>query len=357
MNPERLLTTFLDLVQCDNPSGKETPVITYLRKALAALNLTVEQDKVSNLLIRLPGEGEPLLLNAHTDCVNPCINVRPVVAEGIIRSNGDTVLGADDLAGVAAILEALRSVLEAQKPHRAAEILFTTQEEIGLKGAFAFDYTKLRAKKGFTFDSTGKLGGICLGSPSQTNFHALIQGQAAHAGVAPEQGISAIQVAAAAINAMDLGRLDFETTANIGLIRGGEATNIVPPHVELWGEARSHDPQKLAQQVAAMEKALQQAAAAYGAKATIKFTASYESYQLSEEEAVVQQAKAAFRALGIEPYTFLSGGGSDVNVFRRRGLQVVNLALGYTQIHSVNEQIAITDLEQIARLAEVFLSL
>jgi len=179
---------------------------------------------------------------------------------GVVRSSGDTVLGADDLAGVAAIIEGVRATLERGGPHRAAELLLTVQEEVGLAGAAAFDTRKLQARTGVTLDSGGDFGGITIAAPSQDSLHVIITGRAAHAGVAPERGISAIVMAAQALAAMPLGRIDAETTANIGIIRGGDATNIVPERVELWGEARSHNQEKLSDQVGAMVAALEAAA-------------------------------------------------------------------------------------------------
>jgi tripeptide aminopeptidase len=350
MQSERLLNTFLDLVQIDNPSGQETAVVDYIRAALALPGLRMEQDEAFNLVVYVPGTGEPMLFNAHTDSVNPCEGVRPVVTDGIIRSSGDTVLGADDLAGVAAIVEAVRSLRESGEPHCAAELLFTSQEEVGLKGASAFDYSRLRAREGFTFDMTGEPGGICLGAPSQASLSAVVLGRAAHAGLAPEEGINAIRVASEAIVRMPLGRIDAETTANIGIIRGGEATNIVTPRVELRGEARSHNPDMLHMQVAAMEKALHEAADLYQAQVEVTLTYPYHAYRLQEDEPVVTCARNTLQQMGIEPYTFISGGGSDVNVFLQHGLRVANLSLGYRDIHTVNEQIAVADLEFVARL-------
>src|SRR5689334_23109631 len=270
INPERLLATFLDLVRIDNPSGDEAAIAAHIRGLLEALGLEVEEDGVHNLLARVPGQGEPLLLNAHMDSVAPCHGVRPLVADGVVRSSGDTVLGADDLAGVAAIIEGVRATLERGGPHRAAELLLTVQEEVGLLGAVAFDTAKLRAREGVTLDSGGDFGGITIGAPSQDSLHAIVIGRAAHAGVAPERGVNAIVVAARALAAMPLGRIDEETTANIGIIRGGDATNIVPERVELWGEARSHSQEKLVGQIEQMIAAFETAARATGANVQVE---------------------------------------------------------------------------------------
>ena len=357
IDQDRLLATFIDLAQIDNPSGGEESIAAYIQMLLEGLGLAVEQDPIHNLLARVPGEGAPLLLNAHMDSVAPCHGVRPLVADGVVRSSGDTVLGADDLAGVAAIIEGVRATLERGGPHRAAELLLTVQEEIGLAGAAAFDTAKLQARAGVTFDSGGDFGGITIAAPSQDSLHAMVIGRAAHAGVAPERGINAIVVAAQALAAMPLGRIDVETTANIGIIKGGDATNIVPERVELWGEARSHSQEKLSEQVGAMVAALEAAASAAGGSVTVDITHKYDAYHLDENMPSIKQIAAALRAIGSEPHYQVSGGGSDVNILAQRGLQIANVSVGYREIHSTGEYIAVADLEHsaelVARLLEV----
>jgi tripeptide aminopeptidase len=357
INQDRLLATFLDLVQIDNPSRGEVAIAAHIRGLLEALGLTVEEDAVHNLLAHVPGEGEPLLLNAHMDSVAPCHGVRPLVADGMVRSSGDTVLGADDLAGVAAIIEGVRATLERGGPHRAAELLLTVQEEVGLNGAAAFDTSKLQARTGVTLDSGGDFGGITIAAPSQDSLHVSVTGRAAHAGVAPERGINAIVMAAQALAAMPLGRIDAETTANIGIIKGGDATNIVPEQVELWGEARSHSQEKLSDQVGAMVAALEAAAGAAGGSVKVDITHKYDAYWLAEDLPIIKQIAAALRAIGFEPHYQVSGGGSDVNILSQRGLQIANISVGYREIHSTGEYIAVADLERsaelVARLLEV----
>jgi tripeptide aminopeptidase len=357
INNDRLLATFLDLVRIDNPSGDEAMIAAHIRGLLEALGLAVEEDAVHNLLARVPGQGEPLLLNAHMDSVAPCRGVRPLVADGVVRSSGDTVLGADDLAGVAAIIEGVRATLERGGPHRAAELLLTVQEEVGLAGAAAFDSSKLRARAGVTLDSGGDFGGITIAAPSQDSLHVVMTGRAAHAGVAPERGINAIVMAAHALAAMPLGRIDAETTANIGMIKGGDATNIVPERVELWGEARSHSQEKLSDQVGAMVAALEAAASAAGGSVKVEITHKYDAYRLAEDLPIVKQLATALRILGHEPKYQVSGGGSDVNILSQRGLQIANVSVGYRELHSTGEYIAVADLERsaelVARLLEV----
>lgn len=350
INADRLLQTFLDLVQIDNVSGQEAAIATHVRGVLESLGLQTTVDERYNVIAHVPGEGEPILLNAHLDSVTPCQGVRPIVADGVVRSSGDTVLGADDLAGVAAIIEGVRSTLERGGTHRAADILFTVQEETGLVGAATVDLNLFQARSGFTFDAGGEFGGITIGAPSQDSLHIIVRGRASHAGVAPELGISAITVAGHALARMPLGRIDFETTANIGIIQGGSATNIVTPLVEMWGEARSHDQEKLVAQVKAMVVAVEDAARQFGADVEIEISHQYDAYRFDTEHPLVQQAAQELQAMGVEPRFEVSGGGSDVNMFINRGLNIVNLSVGYQEIHSTNEWIALTDLNRTAEL-------
>ena len=267
---ERLMQTFLELVVIPSPSGEEQVVAAAITRRLEALGLRVETDEAGNLLARVPGRGgdaaqEPLLVTAHMDTVVPCDPVSPVLREGVIYSDGTSILGADDKAGVAAILEVLAALAESQVAHRPLEILFTVSEEKGLRGAKAFDVGRLRASMGIGLDAGGPQGTIVQSAPSQDSLAVEVHGRAAHAGARPEEGINAIRVAAEAIAAMPLGRIDDETTANIGTISGGRATNIIPDLVTLRGEARSRSQAKLAAQTKAMTQALENAATAHGA--------------------------------------------------------------------------------------------
>ncbi len=350
INPERLLQTFTTLVQVDNPSGQEQAMAQTVIGLLRAQGLEPEQDAKGNLIARLPGTGEPLLLSAHLDSVAPAVGKRAVVDGAYVRSGGDTVLGADDLAGVSAILEAVQAIQERDGAHRAAEIVFSVEEELGLKGARALDFSRLTARYGVALDLNGEVGGICVSAPAHDQITVTFTGKAAHAGVAPENGISAIVVAADAISQMQLGRIDAETTANIGTIQGGAARNIVPEQAKLVGEARSRNEAKLDQQTAAMRRACEQAAARHGAQVEFQAERAYGPQKIAPDAPIVQLCEAAARRAGLEPYLTETGGGSDVNVFNTHGIEAVNLSVGYQEIHSTNEHIALADLEKAARL-------
>lgn len=328
-----------------------------LADLLRELGLEPQQDAKGNLITRVPGQGAPLLLSAHMDSVAPAVGKRALVDGAVVRSAGDTVLGSDDLAGVAAILEAVQALRSADKPHRAAEIVFTVEEEVGLHGARALDYSLLTARQGVALDLNGEVGGICVSAPAHNVISAKIIGKAAHAGTSPEDGISAIVVAAEAISAMPLGRIDEETTANIGTISGGAARNIIPEQVALLGEARSRNAEKLERQTAAMRAALETAAAKHGAQVEVEVVNAYGPQKIAHDAPIVQLCQAAATRAGLEPYLLETGGGSDVNIFNMHGIEAVNLSVGYKDIHSTNEHIAIADLEKTARLVAALLEL
>ncbi|MGC9361107.1 MAG: M20/M25/M40 family metallo-hydrolase, partial [Anaerolineae bacterium] len=253
---DRLLDVFLDLVRIASPSRQEQEVASYIRAYLEDLGIAVESDQAGNLYAYMEGDGTPLAFTAHMDTVVPCEGVTPLVENGVVRSDGTTILGADDKSGVAAILEAVTALSEGSVVHRPLDLLFTVQEEIGLFGAKAVEVDRLRARMAIGLDAEGQQGTLVVSAPGQNSLEAVVHGKAAHAGVEPEKGVSAIRVAAEAIASMPLGRIDEETTANIGVISGGRATNIVPDRVEIKGEARSHDEAKLASQTEAMVAAL-----------------------------------------------------------------------------------------------------
>jgi tripeptide aminopeptidase len=347
----RLLETFLRLVRISSPSGAEAAVAQEIAEDLSALGLSAEQDDAGNLLVRLSGDArEPLLLTAHLDTVRPCEQVVPIVCDGRITSDGRTILGADDKAGVAVILEVLRVLLEDALSHRPVDVLFTVREETGLEGAKACDPAWLRARMGIGLDSGGPQGTIIAAAPYEDVLDARIHGRAAHAGVNPEDGINAIVVAAEAITAMPLGRIDLETTANIGVIAGGLATNIIADLVTMQGEARSHERTKLASQTAAMVGALQQAAERHGATAEICVNRDYDGYRFDNDAPVVQLVSAAMRSLGLEPHLVATGGGSDANILNAAGISTVEISVGMADVHTCQESVVLSEMVSAAQV-------
>ena len=318
---DRLLRTFLELLRIDSPSREEEEIGTRLAVRFAEMGLDTGIDEIGNVVARMDGLGEAILLTAHMDNVKPCRGVAPVVENGIVHSDGTTVLGGDDKAGVAVILEVLRTVIERGLPHRPLEIIITVQEEIGLYGVKALDVGGLRSRLGISLDAGGEPGSIVVSAPSHNRVSAVIHGKPAHAGICPEDGVSAIVIAAEAIAQMQLGRIDDETTANVGSIHGGTAPNVIPDRVKLLAEARSRSEKKLSNQTKLMVDALRGAASRHGGTADVEVERRYTGYTLTENDEVVRLIMNGMRSLDVEPRLTATGGGSDANVFNAAGLR------------------------------------
>lgn len=351
INQARLLDTFLDLVRIDSPSGEEAAIAQELVTRLRRLGLQAELDAMKNVVASLPGEGEPLLLTAHMDTVMPGHGIKPQVVDGVVHSDGTTILAADDKSGVAVVLELVQTLVERGGPHPPVEVVFTVQEESGLLGAKGLDLSRIRAKIGISFDSGDASGQIVVSAPYHDVINVVVHGKASHAGAEPEKGISAIVVAAQAITQMPLGRIDEETTANLGTINGGRAGNIVPDLVEIRGEARSRQAAKLQAQTAKMVAAFRDAAAHYDTTVDVDTERSYEGYNLTAADTMVSRLMAACRAVGVEPMLVPSGGGSDVNIYNAQGRQIVNLSTGMMDVHTTGEYVAVADMVMSAEIA------
>jgi tripeptide aminopeptidase len=357
---------FLELCAIPSPSGRERAVADRVGAYLTELGLEWDEDDAAarldgdtgNMYCRIPptdGSGTPIFLCAHTDTVPPERAIEPVVGEdGIIRNAAGTILGSDNKAAVVVMLEAAKRVLDEGRPHAGIELLFTAQEEVSLRGADAFDHTRLVAKTGFVYDQGAPIGEIVLGSPHGRLLDFRFHGRAAHAGMAPEDGRSAVHAAARAIADFRLGRIDEETSANVGVITGGTARNVVPEWCSFNAEVRSHDERKAVELVREMLETAAFAASLGECEVESEVRPSFPGYRFRESDARVALAAAALRAAGFEPTYALSGGGADANVFNARGLSCVNLANGMMEIHTPDEHIAVADLE---RMVDVTLAL
>jgi tripeptide aminopeptidase len=338
---------FLELAAIPSPSGEERDVADVVLRYLSGLGLEADEDGFGNLYARIEptADGTPLFFCAHLDTVPPSGELRPVVEDGVIRNAGGTILGGDNKAAVTQMLEGVRRVLVENVPHAGLELLFTRQEEIGLLGAAAFDHTRLRARLGFVYDQEGAIGEIILGAPFAQGLEITFHGRAAHAGMSPEEGRSAIQAAAKAIADFRLGRVDEVTTANVGVISGGRAGNIVPDACSFVAEARSHDERKLGELVQEMLDACIFAASETECELQSELRKSYRGYRFAKRDDVVGLAADALGRSGQEVRYGLSGGAADANVFNERGLRCLNLTHGVYDFHSPDERIAVADLE------------
>jgi tripeptide aminopeptidase len=348
---------FTELAAISSPPGEERPVADAVARYLRDLGLTVDEDgagatvgsNIGNLYCRVEpignGAGAPIFLCAHLDTVPPEGPLEPVIEEGVVRNAGGTILGADNKSAVAAMLEGTRRVLAENRPHAGIELLFTPKEEVGLLGAAAFDHRRLRATAGYVYDQAAPIGDVILGAPYSHALDVRFHGRPAHSGMYPEEGRSAIAAAARAISDLRLGRIDDETTANVGLIEGGSAGNIIPEWCSLSAEARSHAERKLGDLVQEMVDAFAFAAGLEDCEVETKVSKSYKGYRFKPDDLVVRIAHTALERSGYIPSYGLSGGAADANIFNERGLACLNLANGMQDIHTPDERITVDDLE------------
>ncbi len=360
-DPERLFSIFIDLVRLDSESGNEGPVSGYIKGFCSRLGLKQVEDKAGeaaggecgNLIVRVPCDAlslAPIIMNAHMDTVGPGTGVVVEDAGDRFASRGDTVLGADCKAGVAAILAAVEALREDGDAHRALELVFTVQEEIGLVGASHLDTSLLAGEWGVVLDGSGPVGGIVVEAPGQDQVKFTLRGRAAHAGVEPEKGVSAIACAAEAIAGLRLGRHDEGTTSNIGLISGGTAVNIVPELAVVEGEIRGLSASRLAEEGEAMLDVFRRAAEKCGCGLDAQLWRQFEHFKLDERSRPVMHLKRAMQSCGVEPYLTTSGGGSDANVLNLAGLQMAVMHIGLVDAHSKEEHILKADLVAVARV-------
>lgn len=356
----RLLDTFLTAVRIDSPSGQEATFATWCAERLAALGCEVRFDDTAaatgsdsgNVIAELAptAEGATIVFSAHLDTVEPGRGIEPVVEDGVVRSAGDTILGSDDKAGIAVILETLATLRDSGMPHARLRVLLTTSEEVGLQGAHAISAADCSGDVCLVLDAAGEVGGIVTGSPTHHVFTATFNGVAAHAGVQPEKGRSAVLMAAHAITAMPLGRLDGETTANVGEISGGGATNVVPASCTIHGECRSIDGARAEQVRDAMDTAMRAAAEAGGGTVDVRWVKEYDGYRFSDDDPALAIVTAGVRAAGFQPTLFVTGGGSDANALASKGLPAIALSCGMTDVHGIGESIAIADMEGLVNV-------
>lgn len=354
---ERVLQRFLDYVQIDSESKNEKNFADRLVSDLTELGLEVYRDNsnesigtdAGNVIGVLKGnkEGEPLLFCCHMDTVSPGNGVKPTVENNIVKTDGTTVLGGDDKAGIAALIESIQHIKEEGLKHPTIEFVFTIAEEIGMYGSKGLDYSKLESKRGFALDSGGEVGTIIVKGPAQDKILVKILGRPAHAGVAPEEGISAINIASEAITKMKLLRIDEDTTANIGTISGGVASNIVCPEINILAEARSTEIEKLDAQTNEMIEIFEAVAEKFGGKTEISVERLYGAFVVSEDDEIVKLAKVALDDNGYKAIVTASGGGSDTNILNSNGIKAINLGIGERKAHTLEEHYYVEDLIKV----------
>lgn len=358
INKKRLIQTFIDLVKIDSPSGEEEKVAQYLVKKLKELGATVERDTYGNVIGKFEGIGKPMMLNSHMDTVEPGRGIKPIVKGDTITSDGTTVLGGDAKAGVAIILEALASLKDNGSKHVPLEIVFTRNEEMTLLGAKNLDYSLLSAKRGLTFDGEGEAHRIDISSAYYKEIHVTVTGRDAHAGVEPEKGISAIKIASEIISLLNVGRIDEETTANIGLISGGSASNAIPRYAYFQGEIRSRNKKKRDNHLAHFQDVFSKVMKKYPeAKIEVKVEKETDGYSFSKYHPMLQHVWTTFQKLNMILEYNHSGGLTDVNIFNAHGIATLVVGTGDYEPHTLREYVKISEMYKAARFCEKMVSL
>ncbi len=356
VNRRRLADTFIGLIQIDSPSFREQAIGERLRVELERAGCAVEKqeyDRSFNLVGRRKGTSAgalPLLVCAHMDTIEPTEGIEFSEVDGMIRSTGKTVLGADDKSALAQILEALSVIHERDLPLGDLEIVFTSAEERGLFGSKNLDFSRLRSRHALVLDACAEMGSLIVSAPTHVTYEMRVTGRPAHAGIEPEAGINAIRVAALIVASLPDGRISEQTTANIGEIRGGTATNVVPQQVVLRGEFRSRSGPELEALREEIFGSARSIAAAHGAEIEITPTEDYRAFTIPEDDPFLQFLCGVFRKCGKAPLLVPTGGGSDANIFNGKGITAVNMANGMRRVHSSDEHISVDDLNEGCRL-------
>ncbi len=355
INRDRLVQTFCELVQIDSPSGEEEAAALDLDKRLTELGFKTRRDSYGNLLAS-DGGSDPILLSAHMDTVEPGRGIKPKVEGNRIVSDGTTILGGDCKAGVAAILEALTSIREDDIPHLSLEVIFTREEETGLVGARHLDFSTIKSKEAIVFDGEGPPSQITSASPTYIGFDIEVTGRAAHAGVEPEKGLSAIRIASEIITRLPQGRLDDQTTFNVGTIQGGSVRNAVAENTIIKGEFRSRNVETLDDVRLQIAQALNEVRALYPeAKLDDHLDVQFETYTLTDDDPATNRVKKSLKTLGLNPVMRPSGGGTDGNVFRLNNISAVVIGMADHNMHTVREYVTIPDLVDSAHLCETIM--
>jgi tripeptide aminopeptidase len=353
----RLVAQFMDFVGIDSPSFGEAAFLVKLEKELSKLGLSVKNDKtgkdgVGNLYTMLPGKAPhlpPILICAHMDTVEPGKDIKPRIEGEVIKSDGTTILGADNKSAIAAILEVINQLKIGRIAHGDIEFLFTWGEERGHQGAKQFDASRIRSKIGFVPDGEGNIGTIITSAPYYNSLNVTFYGRASHAGISPERGINALVMASRVINRITLGRIDDETTANFGSITGGIARNVVPDKINMVGEIRSLNLSKLEEQVEVMKTVIEDTAREMGGEVQVEIKREFNGYKIKENELPVHIAITASTLIGLEPHVIKSCGGSDANELNAKGIKTIVLGMGGHDFHSNSESIAISELVSLTK--------
>lgn len=366
INEKRLIDNFLEFVKIDSETTFEKEMCDHLFAKLTDLGFDVTKDEIGkkvgsngyNIIAKYAGnpDKKPIILSSHVDTVTPGKGIKPIIEGDVIKTDGTTILGGDDKSGVAIIVECMQTILENNMDSRPIEAIFTIYEEGGLKGSKNLDYSLVSAKEGIVIDSGGPIGEITTLAPGQDRIEVVVHGKAAHAGMEPEAGVSALQIVAEAITKMKLYRVSEDTTANFGMIHGGVATNIITDKIELVGEARSLVADKITAQTESMVKTLEETAEKLGGSIEAKVTRVYNPLVVDESSPIIKDMSAAFKENNFEPKCVSGGGGSDTNNYTEHDINCINISCGMAGAHTLEEHIKISDIVGCAKSLLTFLT-
>jgi tripeptide aminopeptidase len=345
---DRLVETFCDLARIDSESGNEDAMAAEMTRRLEELGFQVETDDYGNLIAHEEGDS-PFMLSGHLDTVTPGNSINPILDGDRITSDGTTIGGGDDNAGLAIILEALTSMRDDGAARVPVEVVLTREEEPGLIGAHKLDFSMVRSKESIVFDREGPVNRITLSSPTYVAYDFKITGRAAHAGIEPENGISAIRIASEIVTRLPHGRLDEETTFSVGTIEGGSTRNTVPELATVTGEFRTMNLETHDNLLLEIRNVLSEVSAMYP-DATIDSDVypKFKTFRIHEEEPTTKKVMDALRAIGLEPDFQLSGGGSDANVFWEHGISSIVCGMADYNMHTLREYVVVPELVQCA---------
>ena len=360
---ERLVRTVTELISIDSTTGEEDAIDAHLSARLSDLGASVQHDAYGNLVATLPGNNgsagqSPVMLSAHMDTVEPGRGIQPSLdADGdTLRSDGTTILGGDCKAGLAIVMEGITAAMEGGGLWRPVQVVFSRAEEGGLNGARNLDFSLIKATNGMVFDGEGPVSRICVGAPAQNVVQCHITGVAAHAGLEPENGVSALLVAANILTRLPLGRIDHETTSNIGVLEGGLKRNIIPEQAYMDGELRSRDQSKLENYTVEFRRAFDQVAAMYPrAEISLDIRNQYQAYRVPESDPALVDIARAVTAAGLTPTMETTGGGSDANVFFEHGIVALPVGIGVRDFHTTRETASIREMFDAAVVCQKFI--
>jgi tripeptide aminopeptidase len=344
----RLINTFLEIVQIDSITGHEENMVKYIYQKLNNLGIKTVKDSFGNIIGKIEGKGEPILLTAHLDTVDPGRGIKPKILNGVIKSSGDTILGCDNKVAVAIILEALETIVES-KINRSIEVVFTLSEEVGNYGAVNLDYSLIKSKLGFSFDSEGEIGTVITASPFYNRFDIKIIGKSAHASQ-PENGINSLVVLKNVLNKITLGKIDKDTIANIGVLYGGSVRNTILGELEVNGEVRSFVEDKIVWSTDNITNTFKEESKKLGATVICDVVRENPGFKFDKNEKIITEAVRVLEQLNIKPVFKESYGCYDGNIFIGHGIKVLNLCDGSKHSHTVNEQISVDNLNLISKV-------